>query len=776
MSARIRSTKLKNLQSKSIKIMSKTITSNFFKPSAKTPKINKKFRLTKSTKFSENTKTNSIASSIRTISKYKTFRKGKIYINLDNFHKQFLLNQNKFNYTLAEIYSKNEYNSIFDTMNSICISNDNNSIKKNLINLKKKSPYVSFLPFSSAHKFRNISINNVNNKTSKEFLANTDFSSFIEQNSYNKKIHFGPNINMSKNINNFFRNESNGLYQNNICNTMFLSPPKNKGLSKKSENESFFLFDNNKRESSKNDVKSFIKNNTPNKERDKEEIILKNKERKYNCYIFPNRISINEKLGFPSFNSYLFSRGKRYENVQQFLYKTRLLIKDKYLENINKDNYNKQISESENNLDKNNNIIKNLELIKKLLFSYNKTLDEYLRFIFKKLREIREENEILNLKLMEINKDIEKMRNIIIRNLNIMREGLSIKFFLMCVKNETLFLNKFIDEDIKTIENDKLKLSYYYTIYSNTRIKGRQKSLTNKYFFKKKTKNIGTRSSEKNLTLRIDNYYKNNSDQIKSDKPKINFTDLNTNNSKNAVFDSVEDFFQYFEQIITKTIFLIKESNDKYVNNIYLKIELENIKNNSKITKKDSILLNYDTKLYEQNLETLKKINKNLSLRLNNYRKNKFNDEVKMVLVSKNIYLIYNNLRKICDITPINKVDTRVYGRKVYLKNIEEFFIKISRKVLEDKKKYPIEYEKLNQQIEKKKKRNDFLLFQRLLAQKLEIKIDTILQKASKIIYRKFRKTNDYKEYSINSEIIKKMEKKKRKMDLFFEYFDDNNE
>ena len=559
---------------------------------------------------------------------------------------------------------------------------------------------------------------------------------------------------------------------NNIYNKIFLSPQKINGLNKKAKNESFIQFDNNKRESSKNDIKSIKKNNMPNKEGDKEKIISNNKERKYNCYILPSRISINEKLGYPLFNSYLFTRGKRYENVEQFIYKTRLLIKDKYLENINKDNYNKQISESENNLDKNNIIIKNLELIKKLLFSYNKTLDEYLRFILKKLREIREENEILNQNIMEIKKDIEKIRNIIIRNLNIMREGLSIKFFLMCVKNQTLFLNKFIDEDTKTIENDRLKLSYYYTIYSNTRIKGRKNTLTNMY----KTKNRGIRSSGKNLSLRIDNYSKNYSDQIKSYKPKVNFTDLNSNNSKTAVFDSVEDFFQYFEQIITKIIFLIKESNDKYTNNIYLKIKLENIKNNSQITKKDSLLLNQDKKLCEQNLESLKKINKNLSLRLNNYRNNKFKDEVKMVLVSKNISIIYNNLRKICDITSIKKDDIRVYGRKVYLKNIEEFFIKIRGKVLEDKKKYPIEFEKINQQIEKNKKRNAFLLFQRLLAQKLEIKIDTILQKASKIIYRKFRKTNDYKEYSINSEIIKKMEKKKNKMDLFFEYFDDNND
>ena len=399
MSARIRTIKLKNLQSKSIKLMSKTITSNF-KPSAKTPKINKKFRITKSTKFSDNTKTNSIASSIRTISKYKTFKKQKIYINLDNFHKKYLLNKNKFNFTLEEIYSKNEYNSIIDTLNSMCISSDNNSTKKNIINLKRKSPYVSFLPFSSSHKSRNISIYNANNKISKDFLANTEFSSLIDQNSYNKKIHFGKNINMSRNINNYFRNESIGLSQNNIYNKMFLSPRKNNDLYKKAENESFIQYDNNKRESSKNGIKSIINNNTPNKEGFKEEIILINKERKYNCYILPNRISINEKLGFPSFNSYLFSRGKRYENVQQFVYKTRLLIKDKYLENIIKDNYNKQISESENNLDKNNIIIKNLELIKKFLFSYNKTLDEYLRFIFKKLREIREENEILNQKYM----------------------------------------------------------------------------------------------------------------------------------------------------------------------------------------------------------------------------------------------------------------------------------------------------------------------------------------------------------------------------------------
>lgn len=96
-------------------------------------------------------------------------------------------------------------------------------------------------------------------------------------------------------------------------------------------------------------------------------------------------------------------------------------------------------------------------------------------------------------------------------------------------------------------------------------------------------------------------------------------------------------------------------------------------------------------------------------------------------------------------------------------------------KVKEDKIKHPIEYEKIKRKLDGRKKKEAFILFQRLLAQKIEIKIDTVIKKASKAIYRKLRKANDYKEYYKNKNIIKRKEKKKSKLELFLEYLDNTD-
>ena len=77
--------------------------------------------------------------------------------------------------------------------------------------------------------------------------------------------------------------------------------------------------------------------------------------------------------------------------------------------------------------------------------------------------------------------------------------------------------------------------------------------------------------------------------------------------------------------------------------------------------------------------------------------------------------------------------------------------------------------------MEKRKKVDAFILFQRLLAQKIEIKIDKVLKKASKVIYRRFRKANDYMEYSRKNKIIEK-EKNKSDLELFFDYLNINDD
>ena len=226
--------------------------------------------------------------------------------------------------------------------------------------------------------------------------------------------------------------------------------------------------------------------------------------------------------------------------------------------------------------------------------------------------------------------------------------------------------------------------------------------------------------------------------------------------------------------LILKLNLLIKQNNDKYANIKYLKLELVSITKSTEGLRKECMLLDNKIKLYEQNLEILKLKNKNLSSQLDGHIDNKFQTDVKLTLVLKNIYSIYNNIKKYFEVKSIKKDDIITFGRQLYLKIIEDFYLKITDNVLEDKRKYPIEYEKIKLQMEKRKKEAAFTLFQKLLSQKIIIKIDAVLKRSSKVIYQRFRKTNDYRKY-YKSQNNKKKEKKKTKMELFFEYLDDKD-
>ena len=105
---------------------------------------------------------------------------------------------------------------------------------------------------------------------------------------------------------------------------------------------------------------------------------------------------------------------------------------------------------------------------------------------------------------------------------------------------------------------------------------------------------------------------------------------------------------------------------------------------------------------------------------------------------------------------------------------IENFYYKILNKVNNDKKIKPKEYGVLKAQIDKRKKVNAFLNFQKLLAEKIQIKVDKVLQKAGKIIHKPYRKTNNYKKDYKKHKVIKK-EIKKSNLELFEEYLDDDS-
>ena len=784
MSAKISSIKFNIVnirKNKNAKIFSKTVTSNFMKTSENSTNTNKEFYITKSTKFSDNNLTNTIASSIRTISNLKYRKKPKpIFINLDDFHKQTILNKNKDNNTIMSIYSKKKYYTLPNKNKSNYMTNISLT-KNNIIKLNKKSASPSFFSSFTNGKSRYLLFTKNKNKTINENNNNSNsfFSSFFENKRKNEIFFSKDNSKISKNktnnnTNSYSNNYNNENIKNNNLSNSFYYPNKLKeyepiikqnktknGLIKKLNINIKFLdkFGYNNSYFNSNNTTNSYKNNINEKDL---------------CYYMgPNAGTLIEKLAYPSFNSHLFGRANRKENIEQFMNKTKFKALDKYIKNIKKNTYIKILTKKENNLDTQIINQRSLELKKKLFLSYNKTLEEYLRYLLRKFREMNEENERLKQKILIISSDIEIIRQRFIRGMNLIKEGYAIKYFLMCVKNHTLSLEKFEEEDIEEIENDKLKLkeNYYLTLKKNKKIERNNNKTNTKLIYNTRR----SYPSQKNfINLKSNIFFKDDNDRI-----EIHSSSTSLLGKKKklcpTLFNSIEEFFDNLNAIASKLDLLIKEYNDKLVNNKYLKLELRSIIKKTEANRKDSINLNNKIKLYEQNLENLKTKNKILSKQLNDNQEHKFKNDVKLILVLRNIYKIYVNIKKEYNIPYINKEDIITYGKQIYLKVIEDFLLKIKNKVLEDKNKYPYEYEKLKQQIEKRKKVDAFIIFQRLLAQKIEIKIDNVLKKASKVIYRRLRKTNDYREY-FRKEIIKKKEKKKDDIELFFEYLDNDED
>jgi hypothetical protein len=774
--------------------------------SKKSDKIQIDFAITRSTRFSENNLTNTIASSIRTISQFRLRKKREKLktINIKNFHKEFLLNKNKDNELILKLYQHNGYN----TISSECLSSIK-STKKKVINLKKSfSP--SFSSSSNINKSRNIFLNNKYNQKNIDFnsfsnltlIENLKLSNNIDNNKKIKnkinmdyfreineisKINHNTIANNHNNNNNTNNIESNSLFKNNLIRSINFGPNNFKIFkpslkTKKSQQNLKSIINsksnvlktlNNKKAKNKS-IKFEIIDNDNNKSINEKD----NKNRKNFIYIGRNKISLIDKLAYPSFNSYLFAKQKRSENINEFMYKTKLLALDKYIQKINLDTYNQQYTINDCDFEKQCLEEKNLEKRKDLFKIYNKTLDNYIRFLIKKFRDIQEENELLIKEKVKIITDIEKIRQKILKDTNTIREGYEIKYFLMCVKNHTLIYENFAKEDIAEIENDKLKMKDNY-YKSKKDLDKSKKQKVNKEEIKANILPINRVNSYSSIK-------KNNRKKVLSlndgfDKRKSHKYYESRLSHKFKVPPSlaimtIDEFFEHFEEVTTKIYNLIKENNDRAVNNTYYQIELRNIIKNTAEETKYCRYLESKIKVYRQNLDNLKMKNKKLLKQINLLRDDNYNNDVKNILILQNIHNIYYNIKKEYNIANIKKEDLIEVGDQLYLKVIEDFFIRIMDKVSKDKIKYPNKYEKLKIQIDKNKKYNAFIGFQRLLLQKLQIKIDNVLKKASKVIYKRLRKTNDYRGYYKHYHLIKKVEKEKSDMELFYEFINEGND
>ena len=779
MSARNRAISSNIVNNKNKKIFSKTVTSNFIKSSKKR---NTEMGITISTGFSDNNITNTIASSIRSISKFKIQKKEIQILKFEDFHKKYIFNKNKENQTLNEIYYRNG----FSSFRSNYISSINSQSK--VMNLKKKSVSPSIFSSSTSTKSRKLLTNNKicnrnNNRLSSHlsvYLDNiTNTSNFKDK---NKVKYFRELCEESNNNNTTITTNNKEVLHKSIINNLisFKTDNKNeietifkpseiqKNYNKLIKRNSNLLKNLNSKKLKTVNFKIASSDNYKNEE---------NKLGKNLLYMGRNHISLNDKLAYPPYNSYLFSISKGEENAEQLKYKTRLLSLDKYFLKINKNIYDKQFYINKNNLQREILKIRGIEATKKLYNNYNSTLGEYLRFLLNKFREVKERNELIKLDKYHLHNEIEKLKQKIIKNMNRLKEGISIKLFIMCVKNHTSTLENFPKEDIKELEKDKLKLKEDYYLNLSKKMNNNKNNIKKKKIvrtntlFNDRTKKIYTiTSSKKVISKKI---VISDENRVKSIKSSKNVSSPRKRKSNiPGLIGSDEEFFQHLDAISTKIYNLIKQNNEITQNITYLKMELENIQKNTFAKDKNSLYINQQLKTLEQELETKKIKNKELLQKLNSLKDTNYENEIKSSLVLNNIHKIYNNFKEY-GLNNIKADDAAAYGEHLYLKEIESFFLKMIDKVKEDKIKYPNKYENLKQQIEKRKKREAFIGFQKLLMQKLQIKIDNVLIKASKIIYINPRRRNDYKNYYKHFEKNKDIKPKKSNFESFFEFMEE---
>ena len=758
MSAIIRSIRTNISKNKDIANFSRTITSNFINSSPKSHF--KDFLLTKTSGFSDNDLTNTLASSIRSISQNKQRNKEKrLFWNLNDFHRQFILNKNNEMNTISKIYIRNNYNKNVSQYLSK-ITNHKNNLSK----LTKKTFRESiFSPLKEPLS---------RNSNYKGFQTySNELSSFFNNNKKYKDKSLNERNNFIKaNRNN---NNSEECINNNhliLSTKLFKKNETVKSLKQKSYNKKNNYC--NRINSIKNKNKYLNNDNLKDSNRFKDTLLIKKENNKTNLFNQKSsmRKRLNEELAYSSFYN-LFNFNKRNENKHQFLYKTRFIILDKYIRNLNKTNYFKQLTINENIME--SQILQNrqLGLTKKLFYNYNKTMDEYYSFLNKNYKNMKEENEILKETKTNYIKEIEKMKQKVKKYMGKIKEAIYIKYFLLCVKNHTMIMDKFTEEEREEIENDKKKLKQEYYLDNQKEIIRSNDRRTSKLVLNNSPRKLYLSSSGKNL--KTYNSINKSLKSVKRSKKHLKSCIPIKKVKKNLIINSADELFEHFEMIATNLNNLLKKSNDLVSNNIYLKKQLDkvNIYNNS-LAMNYYIHLDNQIILLEQKLEIIKRKNILLLNQYNELKDNKFQNDIKMKLVQKHLYKIYNNIKKKYKISSINSEELVIFGDKLYLEKIEAFLCEIIAKISKNKNKYPLKYDIIKQQLDKRDRKKAFLNFQNLLTQKILIKIDKVLKKASKTIYKRYRKTNDYIGYYKHFCKTQETENMKKDKEKFLHFLD----
>ena len=422
----------------------------------------------------------------------------------------------------------------------------------------------------------------------------------------------------------------------------------------------------------------------------------------------------------------------RSENLYEFNTKIHKIIREKYI-NHNKLDFLDNIFQKNSNLKESYQL--NINLYNntfKLLQKYNDIYDNYEKYLYKILRIEKEKNLLLIQKQNQLRIDILRLINKQHKMQGILKESINKKFFLMCVKNSSNYLEKFSKEDYSIIRYDQ-KLLYqrlYPKIHIN--IVSYNKKQKKKLINRKSSHNIGNFKFIKKkqsvfIPIDFDNNY----------VPKKNY----------PIFESPDDFIIKFNSFANKVtdmlityikiqdyILLNKKELDEIKNDEYIKIYFNNLRKEIDLSEEKLD----EKKIKNKDLNDMKIKLKNLSF-IN-----------KMKKINFKIFGLYNNLNKIFKL----KIEKSYKGINNihYLKSIENGINKLLLIMEEDKKKYPLQFYELKNKINKIKIKEQNIAAIEEEKKNYNNKLKLIYEKTTKIIYKQRRKLeiNDF--HFINKE------------------------
>ena len=562
----------------------------------------------------------------------------------------------------------------------------------------------------------------------------------IKKHSYNNKINNFYKIHLQLKIKNNLKLQNLLLFEKNKNNRNISSP-----LSNSNSTRFYSNYSNN----------SIFKSNISNLKYYKTNKSFFRKKTPSNISIKKNNFLNSNQSNLNIINSYIsINKNKLIEHVFNFKNKIKSEIKLSYLLKYKKELIIKYINQRENNVDEYVQNINLLNKTKKYLDIFLRDYSNYTIYLYEIIKKETRINEKLQNKKIVLKNDSEKLKNNQKKLINVLEKLIINKFFLLCVKNNTINIDKFSLKDYNEIKNDRYILNYRI----NESLGNLNKNNNNILNLKRKKyssffQNLIT-SKRFSTTMKNQN---NNFLSMKTYKPKKN----------KLIFNSPEEFNLHIKSFEFRISELLNNYNNIQETLKNYKLEYNNLLNDKNL-KIISEKLDFEEFSLNQKFNEVKEKNiyliKNLKHSKENNEKSKKNQKI---LLNKLIE-IYNSLNKFVNIKINN-----LYSKKIDINYCYTIEKQINQILLNDnyyKNTFNEEYFILKDKIENENKIK--MRKEKIKEKKIELKIKLNNEnlKKNKIIFKPLRiqdfKINYIKNYNKNKN-KKSNSQNKKKIDIF---------